>query len=149
MSYQFVHFNPLKTPLSADESLSSVPGSLVSDVQSLSSSDSSGLPSSEGDSHVCDKHKKNGKDKIYSVKTGMTGLQYHLIKDHLQLWVSACDKMGVLVKGAGIKAAERFHCQNGTARLTEEPLPADSFVILEYSHDAFVDAIIEWIIVDD
>ncbi|PBK85478.1 hypothetical protein ARMGADRAFT_556216 [Armillaria gallica] len=134
VSYQFVHFDPPRTSSSADGSFSSVPGSPTSDAPSLPSSNSSGSDSSpssakdssrntddvwsfyieEGNRCVCklchggDKRKKNGKDKIYSIKTGTTGLRYHLMKDHLQLWVSACDKMGVSVKGAGIKAAERF-----------------------------------------
>ncbi|KAK0186795.1 hypothetical protein F5146DRAFT_1004859 [Armillaria mellea] len=84
----------------------------------------------EGDSHVCklccggDKHKKNSKDKIYSIKTGTT------------------------VKGAGIKAAERFQHENST-KFKEGPLSTDSFTVPNYSYEAFVDAIVEWIITDD
>ncbi len=96
-----------------------------------------------------DKHKKNSKDKTYSIKTSTTGLQYHLIKEHLRLWVSACDKMGVSVKGAGIKAAAKFQRENGASEFKEGLLSAGSFAVPEYSHDAFVDAIVEWIIVDD
>ncbi|KAK0477710.1 hypothetical protein EDD18DRAFT_1114615 [Armillaria luteobubalina] len=163
------------TPIRAtpDVSFSSVPG-LPTSAQSLmlsEASDSGSSPSSakdssrnaddvwsfyieEGNCHVCklchggDKHKKNGKDKIYSIKTGTTGLRYHLIKDHLRLWVAACDKMGVSVKGAGIRAAERFRHKNSTAEFKEGPLPID-FAVPDYSHDAFVDAIVEWIITDD
>ncbi|KAK0245065.1 hypothetical protein EDD85DRAFT_943469 [Armillaria nabsnona] len=173
VSYQFVHFDLPRTSSFADGSFPSVPGSLTSDVQNLMLSNSSDSSSSslsakdssqntdnvwsfyikEGDHHMCklcwgDKHKKNGKDKVYSIKTGMTGLQYHLIKDHLWLWVSACDKMGVLVKGVGIRAAERFWCENSIAKFKEGPLSVD-FTIPNYSHEAFVDAIVKWIIADD
>ncbi|KAK0488061.1 hypothetical protein EDD18DRAFT_1110673 [Armillaria luteobubalina] len=104
----------------------------------------------EGNHHVCklchggDKCKKNRKDKIYSIKTGTTGLQYHLIKDHLQLWIAACDKMGVSVKDTGIRAAERLQHENSTAKFKEGPLSID-FAVPDYSYDAFV----EWIITDD
>ncbi|KAK0488205.1 hypothetical protein EDD18DRAFT_1110566 [Armillaria luteobubalina] len=120
-----------------------------SSPRTLEGPDSSPLPSTpptpiratpeEGDCHVCklccggDKHKKNGKDKIYSIKTGTT---------------AACDKMGVSVKGAGIRATERFWHENSTAEFKEGPLPID-FAVPDYSHDAFVDAIVEWIITDD
>ncbi len=72
--------------------------------------------------------------------------------------------MGVSVKGAGIKAAAKFQHENGAGIKAAAKVSAwercfwiqrgaryllGSFAVPEYSHDAFVDAIVEWIIADD
>ncbi|KAK0480802.1 hypothetical protein IW261DRAFT_1419138 [Armillaria novae-zelandiae] len=73
-----------------------------------------------------DKH-KNTKDKNYSM---------------------TCGKLNTLIKGNGMKAAEKF--QKATGMTTPIGVScSDTSSIPEFSRDAFIDAIVEWIIADD
>ncbi|KAK0460198.1 uncharacterized protein EV420DRAFT_1641527 [Desarmillaria tabescens] len=167
-TYRFVHFEePSITPSSPEDSLSSPLPSLASPLSSPASISVSPLSSAkerrdaddvwpfymEGDRRICklcqagDKH-KNAKDKTYSMSTGTTSLRHHLIREHLKLWVTACDRLGTLIKGNGTKAAEKFRKANGMT-MPSDASCSDTSSIPEFSHDAFIDAIIEWIIADD
>ncbi|KAK0477578.1 hypothetical protein IW261DRAFT_1565890 [Armillaria novae-zelandiae] len=96
---------------------------------------------------VGDKH-KNTKDKNYSMSTGTTSLRHHLIREHLKLWVTACDKLNTLIKGNGMKAAKKF--QKATGMTTPIGVScSDTSSIPEFSRDAFIDAIVKWIIAND
>ncbi|KAK0231708.1 hypothetical protein EDD85DRAFT_956518 [Armillaria nabsnona] len=123
-TYQFVHFEVLSVDPPSPSSPPSSPSSLHSPALSFTS-----LPSTprdncnaddiwpfyveEGGHHICkfcctgDK-RKNAKDKTYQMSTGTTPLRHHLLREHLKLWVIACDRLNVLIKGNGTKPAEQF-----------------------------------------
>ncbi len=49
--------------------------------------------------------KSVARPKTYGMSTGTTGLQSHLMKDHMHLWVATCNKLGVSIKGKAGRAA--------------------------------------------
>ncbi len=64
------------------------------------------------------------------------------------MWVSTCDKLNTLIKGNGTKAAEKFQKANGMATPSDTSC-SDISSVPKFSHDVFIDAIVEWIIAND
>ncbi|PBK84510.1 hypothetical protein ARMGADRAFT_1037010 [Armillaria gallica] len=129
VSYQFVHFDLPRTSSSTDGSFPSVPGSLTSDDSSQYADDVWSFYIEEGDHHVCklccrgDKC-KNGKDKVYDITSSR------------------------ITCSSGYPHVTKWGIIQSTAKFKEGPLSVD-FTVPNYSHEAFVNAIVKWIIADD
>lgn len=84
----------------------------------------------------------------FGLETGTSTLRAHLFTQHLGLWVDSCDKFKIPITAESAKepVAKYRASPNNTAHSPSEGRPAD---IPEYSHEAFVDAITQFIIADD
>jgi len=85
--------------------------------------------------------------QTYALKTGTTVLRTHLCNEHLGPWVEGCDKFNIPIVAQTFQArVDEYRKQNGSTQArTEDPtLPTRA-----YSREAFIDAIVEWIVADD
>jgi hypothetical protein len=72
-------------------------------------------------------------------------LRNHLCSEHIDDWVSSCDSMGIPLKAKGIKTAvDNYRQSQGQTTSDGMQKPRRQF-----SKEAFVDSIIEFIIADD
>lgn len=87
----------------------------------------------------------------FSLDTGTSTLRAHLFTHHLDVWVEGCDKFKINITAANAKASvaeyrARKNQGRGTSQSTEGDRPDD---LKDFSHEAFVDAITQFIIADD
>jgi hypothetical protein len=97
-------------------------------------------------------HVSNSHVKVQPFKktTGTTVLRNHLANEHIENWVKTCDKFKISITAqVAQKAVNAYRQQRGqpqeSANHSEGPVPH----VREYSREAFVDAIVEWIVADD
>lgn len=78
----------------------------------------------------------------FSPNTSTSTLRKHLINDHIEEWISSCEDLGIEITAAAAQAAiRRFRNQPAETPLeTNRP---------QYSQEAFVDALVEFIVGDD
>jgi hypothetical protein len=78
----------------------------------------------------------------FSLTTGTSNLRKHLYNDHLEQWVSSCDSLGVKITAqAALPFVKKFRQEPADTPLESEHPP--------YSKEAFVEAILEFIVGDD
>jgi hypothetical protein len=103
---------------------------------------------------VRQEHTSNSHVKIRSFKTttGTTILRSHLANEHIENWVRTCDKFEISITAqVAQKAVNAYRQRHGQPQEStdhdgsEGPVPR----VREYSRQAFVDAIVEWIVADD
>jgi hypothetical protein len=78
----------------------------------------------------------------FATSTGTSNLRKHLFTDHLEQWVSSCDQLNIPITAkAALPQVHKFRNEPADTPLeSERP---------EYSKNAFVDALIEFIVGDD
>jgi hypothetical protein len=78
----------------------------------------------------------------FSLVMGTSNLRKHLYNEHLEQWVTSCDDLKIEITAqAAIPAVKKFHQEPVNTPLeSEHP---------EYSKEAFVEAIHEFIVGDD
>lgn len=87
--------------------------------------------------------------KKFSKSTSTGVLRKHLYENHLDLWVAGCDQLKITVKAKEAKKyvddyrARKQH----TAASASDPEPPE--LRTQFSQEAFVDAIVEFIVGDD
>jgi hypothetical protein len=87
--------------------------------------------------------------KTYSKATSTGILRKHLFEHHLDVWVAGCDQLNIPIKAKEAKPfvddyrARKEH----TAAGASDPKPQEKRT--EFSQEAFVDAIVEFIVGDD
>ena len=101
---------------------------------------------------VRQEHVSNSHVKVQPFKntTGTTVLRNHLANEHVENWVETCDKFKISITAqVAQKAVNAFQQRRGqpqeSLNHSEGPVPH----VREYSREAFVDAIVEWIVADD
>lgn len=85
----------------------------------------------------------------FSLETGTSTLRSHLFTNHIGLWVDGCDNFKIEItaeKAKGPVARYRESKGKASSQPTSSQRPED---IREYSYEAFVDAITQFIIADD
>jgi hypothetical protein len=85
--------------------------------------------------------------QTYGSKTGTTVLRTHLCNEHLGPWVDGCDRFKIPIVAKTFQdRVDEYRKANGSshARQEDPALPTRA-----YSREAFIDAIVEWIISDD
>ena len=85
----------------------------------------------------------------FSLETGTSSLRTHLFTHHLDIWVDGCDKFKIDItaqNAQGPVAAYRERKWQGGTLPEGSGRPDD---LGEFSHEAFVDAITQFIIADD
>jgi len=82
--------------------------------------------------------------QAYGPKTGTTLLYTHLCNEHLGPWVNGCDKFKISIVAKTFQDPTDEYHRGSHARQEDPTLPTWA-----YSHEAFIDAIVEWIISDN
>jgi hypothetical protein len=84
---------------------------------------------------------------MFSHRTGTSGLWKHLCNNHPDIWIAGCDRLNIPITAqAAQHAVKDYHaCQGAqSANPTSDDKPSQPF-----TPDAFVDAIVEFIVADD
>jgi len=83
------------------------------------------------------------KPKLFSIKTATGPLRNHLISCHKEDWAETCKKQNITPKAKAAKVALQEYLGEGqdgvTNTITRKP----------YTHEAFIDAIVDWIVGSD
>ena len=88
--------------------------------------------------------------KSFSCETGTSLLHAHLMKFHLAQWVDSCDQLKIPITAEIAKhAVASYHASKGQSSSQSTSLKERPEDICEYSYEAFVDAITQFIIADD
>ncbi|TFK20811.1 hypothetical protein FA15DRAFT_707770 [Coprinopsis marcescibilis] len=83
----------------------------------------------------------------YGLKTLVSVLQQHLIKAHLEEWVSSCNKLGFAITAkAAQDAVHAYREKNGQGTNKQALLQQPQ---QQFSHDAFVNVLADFIIADE
>lgn len=96
-------------------------------------------------------HGSSSKCDSYKCTSGTSTLRRHLYTKHLEEWINGCKAAGVKITATdeGVqKALADFNRQQGLeseSQGTGRSVP----IYHPYSPEAFVDAIVEWIVSDD
>jgi hypothetical protein len=87
------------------------------------------------------------KTSTFSLKTGTGVLRKHLYEHHADSWIEGCDKLRIPITAKDAqRAVLDYRRRNGQASANTAE---DSKTRRPFSHEAFVDAIIEFIVADD
>ena len=90
------------------------------------------------------------KVRPFSKATGTTVLRNHLASEHVASWVDTCDKFKIPIKAqVAQKAVNDYRQKRGQPQAPSNGSQVPPPPIHEYSREAFVDAIVEWIVADD
>ncbi|KAF8970639.1 hypothetical protein BDZ97DRAFT_1652336, partial [Flammula alnicola] len=102
--------------------------------------------------HVCifcvEKHALNPQYMVmqYGMKTSTTVRRAHLCESHPNAWIAACDKLGIDITAKSaqntVRDYRKRHNQASSARDPED-------LRKHFTPEAFVDAIVDFIISDD
>jgi hypothetical protein len=87
------------------------------------------------------------KNSTFSLKTGTGVLCRHLFEHHAKKWIEGCDKLRIPITAKEAQqAVADYHHRKGqpSANSNEHMKPGRPF-----SQEAFVDAIVEFIVADD
>ena len=84
----------------------------------------------------------------FSTTTGTSGLRKHLADRHLSAWISGCDQLDIEITAAAVRSQVIQHRQRQGQQSCDDT-NGSSLRAQEYSPEAFVDAIMEWIVADD
>lgn len=82
----------------------------------------------------------------FGKRTATGNLRKHLFTHHLDIWVRTCDQLGITITAREAQPyLERYRVESGVPfQATADGLPR-----VPYSNEAFVDAIMTWIVADD
>ena len=87
------------------------------------------------------------KATTFSVKTGTGVLRRHLYEHHANSWIEGCDKLHIPITAKEAQqVVSDYRHQNGQASTNNTE---DSETRRPFSNEAFVDAIVEFIVADD
>ena len=88
-------------------------------------------------------HEENPTSRVhpYSMNTTTGSLWSHLLKNHMQEWVSECQKLGIVLKGK--EGEEAF------AQFTGLPVQHQAEARIPFSQVTFLDALMQFIIGTD
>jgi hypothetical protein len=90
----------------------------------------------------------NVKVKGFGMSTGTSVKRQHLVDCHIDLWISSCDKRKIPIAAKAVQDAVRnYRTRQGQAY--SQPSSTDSTTRSPFSQEAFVSAIMNFIIADD
>ena len=78
----------------------------------------------------------------FGITTSTSGLRKHLFSDHIEEWVASCESLKIPITAvAAVEAIHKFRKEPATTSLeSERP---------QYSKEAFIDAIVDFVVGDD
>ena len=78
----------------------------------------------------------------FGVNTSTSGMRKHLYSDHIEEWITMCDELRIpITASAAMEAVCKFHKEPAST-----PLESDR---PQYSKEAFIDAIVDFVVGDD
>ena len=78
----------------------------------------------------------------FAVTTSTSSLRKHLFSDHIEEWSTACDSLKIpVIAPIAVEAIRKF-CNEPISTQLEAERP-------EYSKEAFIDAIVDFVVGDD
>jgi hypothetical protein len=78
----------------------------------------------------------------FSSTTSTSNLRKHLFTDHIEKWITSCEKLNIVITAtAAVEAIRQFRKEPATTSLESERL--------QYSKEAFNDAVVDFIVGDD
>lgn len=79
---------------------------------------------------------------IFGIGTGISVLRKHLFSNHIDEWVTACDQAQIkITASAAAEAVRQFRKEPASTQSESEQPP--------YSKEAFIDAIVDFVVGDD
>ena len=94
------------------------------------------------------KHASGNRKRVHSfgLNTGTTTLCQHLVLEHTGDWVTSCDKLGIKITAETVaKEVTNFRGESEQSECDANQKPERR----NYSHEAFVDVILAWVVTDD
>jgi hypothetical protein len=89
-------------------------------------------------------HSTNPSHRVsdFGITTSTSGLRKHLFTDHIGEWISSCENLKIPITAvAAVEAIRKFRKEPATTSLeSERP---------QYSKEAFIDAIVDFVVGDD
>ncbi len=85
----------------------------------------------------------------FGLKMSTDVLRHHLLDHHLTSWLTKCDRLGIQVRSVQKcyqDAINKFYIKHGKQPASSS---LNSPEHSPFSHDAFIDALIVWIVADD
>ena len=84
--------------------------------------------------------------KTFGLKTATGVLRCHLFNSHLDAWVEGCDKLGIAITAEDAQSSVTEY----RTHESERTIPAkDGTQRVPFSNEAFVDAIVDFIVCED
>ena len=82
----------------------------------------------------------------FGLNTGTTTLRRHLVSEHIGDWVTSCDKLGIKITAEMVtNEVTNFQGESEQSECNANMKPEHR----NYSHEAFVHAILAWVVTDD
>ena len=75
-------------------------------------------------------------------------MRKHLANEHIELWVSICDQKGIKITASTVKRQVEAYC-TACGQPLEDSESKSGATWQKYSQKAFVDAVVEWVVVDN
>ena len=94
------------------------------------------------------KHASGNRKRVHSfgLNTGTTTLRQHLVLEHIGDWVTSCDKLGIEITAETVaKEVANFRGESEQPEYGTNKKPE----CRNYLREAFVDAILAWVVADD
>lgn len=86
----------------------------------------------------------------FASTTGTSALCKHLADYHISAWVEGCDQLEVPITAAAVKCQVTQHqLRQGSRQGHQTRSDSNTPQPQTYSEEAFVDALVEWIVADD
>ena len=87
--------------------------------------------------------------KTFSKGTGSSNLCDHLVDSHQNEWIKLCLEQGITIKGKdGLAAKATYEAEQLSGYLTNPSEPS-SVDWPQFTCEAFVDCLVEWIVAND
>ena len=79
---------------------------------------------------------------MFGSTTSTSNLRKHLFNDHIKHWIASCESLNIPITAtAAVEAIHKFHNEPAATPLeSERP---------QYSKEAFIDAIVDFVVGDD
>lgn len=85
----------------------------------------------------------------YGPTSGPSTLRTHLSTRHVEAWVDTCDRFKILITATAAQAAVAEYRRSKGEPVAAKPGPDERRGVPDYSPEAFLDAITEFIVADD
>ena len=75
-------------------------------------------------------------------------MQKHLANEHIEWWVSICNQEGIKITASTVQWQVEAYC-TACGQPSEDLESKSGATQQKYSREAFVDAVVEWVVVDE
>ena len=86
--------------------------------------------------------------KDFTKGNGTSSMWKHLANEHIEWWVSICNQEGIKITASTVQWQVEAYC-TACGQPSEDSESKSGATRQKYSREAFVDAMVEWVVVDD